>query len=85
MEPMSEPLTPGQAALFDKAARMIDGAQPRHRACLECWLGLMNAHVRRQPITFSVLGASMGLQARFERKFGRLVPMQNPVACVDRN
>lgn len=83
MEPIGEPLTPGQAALFDKAARMIDGAQPRHRACLERWLSLMNARVRSEPVTFALAGASLGLKARFEGRFGPFRPAAQPVAQID--
>lgn len=79
-----EPMTPEQQALFDKASRMIDTSGPQHRDCLMRWLSLMNAQVNSRPVSWSIIGASMGLQRRVEDRFGRFRPMAQPVASIDR-
>lgn len=66
-------------ALMQKAKRLIDTADEKHKPTVTRWITLMNMRLHAQPCTGQILGGSMGLYNRYTSKFGRFVPRGEPV------
>ncbi len=71
-------MAPASRLILDKAVRMIETSDPKHKASLDRWLSLANAHLHKDA-SWSVIGASMALQERYTEKFGQFTPRIKPV------
>ena len=60
--------------ILDSINRIIETSSVKHRKVVERYISLANRQLHKEQDVWVVIGASLALQAKFEKKFGPFTP-----------